>query len=426
MYRHCLEKNHRGGTTRHHPSTIALLALALAYSIVILSRVVKLTRLPAPDDESVADLPSTWEAAPERRPAGPMDEADFIIQRSYAETYARMYPCKDEVEKDCIQLVVEHMEAQNAQNEKPPPRMRQNSRFQVPVDHPYPWWFQTLLRDIPDNGAYGFWHHFSTFGTETPIRFCAIGKNGSTEWRRIFRKLNAPEHCRGKEGCEGKFNPKVRPGDDAPFTVFIRDPLERLLSGYLDKCVKNGIRRNQGHCTPNEIFSVDRLEFKNKRLFKGEEKIPIPPDLTLGVKDAERELFAAFVDLHPLKWNVHFVPQASLLQIFSWYNTHVGKYDFVGVMGRDFMSDLDRMANWYGGLLPEALDDAFQYRSKLVNQSANVGLDSKHGTKAPEKVARYYSARAIRRALEYLSIDYVTLSLEVPEWAREMLRDDAV
>jgi len=31
----------------------------------------------------------------------------------------------------------------------------------------------------------------------------------------------------------------------------------------------------------------------------------------------------------------------------------------------------------------------------------------------------------VRKCLEYLSIDYVTLDLEVPEWAKQMLRDDA-
>jgi hypothetical protein len=32
----------------------------------------------------------------------------------------------------------------------------------------------------------------------------------------------------------------------------------------------------------------------------------------------------------------------------------------------------------------------------------------------------------VRKGLEYLSIDYVTLGLEVPEWARAMLRDDTM
>jgi len=35
-------------------------------------------------------------------------------------------------------------------------------------------------------------------------------------------------------------------------------------------------------------------------------------------------------------------------------------------------------------------------------------------------------AMIVGKALEYLSIDYVTLGLEVPEWAREMLREETL
>jgi len=103
-------------------------------------------------------------------------------------------------------------------------------------------------------------------------------------------------------------------------------------------------------------------------------------------------------------------------------------------MGKSFMSELGRMADRYGGMLPDVLDDIFSYRSSLnlqhnetssaVANGDNVGSEKAHGTKAPAKVARYYSAGTVRRALEYLSIDYVALGLEVPEWAREMLRND--
>jgi hypothetical protein len=91
------------------------------------------------------------------------------------------------------------------------------------------------------------------------------------------------------------------------------------------------------------------------------------------------------------------------------------------------------MAQRYGGTtLPDALDSAFGYRSKIGSKdngttttTADVfGSDKAHGTKASAKVYRYYSPRAVRRGLEYLSIDYVTLGLEVPDWAREILRDD--
>ena len=108
------------------------------------------------------------------------DEADYIIQKSYTETYARiMYHCQDDnvIEKDCIALIVENME-----HEK-----QETTNNSTTTAHTYPWWFRTLLRDIPTNGAYGFWHHFSTNATYPSIKFCAIGKNGSTEWRKVFK-----------------------------------------------------------------------------------------------------------------------------------------------------------------------------------------------------------------------------------------------
>ena len=217
--------------------------------------------------------------------------------------------------------------------------------------------------------------------------------------------------------------------------MFIRDPLERLLSGYLDKCVKPNVRVSQGHCEPNEIFGIDFLQRKrqreqNRQQLNGEEKLKkkeqdekYPLDLTTVLQGRDKEMFAAYVDLLPLKWNVHFVPQAIFCDLYR----NINNYD-VYMMGKDFMWELNRMANQYGGLLPKVLNDTFQYQSKLKNESmsSNLGADTKHGTKAPTKVAKYYTARAVRRALEYLSIDYITLGLEVPMWAREMLLNDTV
>lgn len=88
------------------------------------------------------------------------------------------------------------------------------------------------------------------------------------------------------------------------------------------------------------------------------------------------------------------------------------------------MSDLDKMANRFGGRLPILLDKFFGYKNHTRNKHINVGSDKGHGTKAPEKVAQFYTPRSLRRALEYVSIDYVVLGLRVPEWARQMLKED--
>lgn len=423
----------------------------------------------------------------------PIDEAQFIIQKSYAESYGRMMSCEPHIiENDCIKLVIDdiimkqqHVLQQqqrayinNTMNANAPEDVifvsklsslssSQNSistsiQQSIPDDHPYPWWFTTLLRDILTNGVYGPWHHFSTVGTTPPIRFCAMGKNACTEWRRVFKALNAPEFCSdgdekektndgggggGAGGeCQSQFNtatPLSHDPNTVPNAVFIRDPLERLLSAYLDKCIKPNIRRSQGHCEPNTIFGVDYLEWiadksnnykqQQQEGNSNDEVATKPlPDLMQTLQNRDKELFAAYVDLLPLKWNVHFVPQAITCDLYRNFHT----YDFVGVMGKHFISELDRMVHRYGNgdassssssLLESVLNHTFHYQSKLQNESVanlNIGSDNNHGTKAPSKVSKYYSARSVRRALEYVSIDYLTFGLEVPEWAKEILRND--
>jgi len=123
-----------------------------------------------------------------------------------------------------------------------------------------------------------------------------------------------------------------------------------------------------------------------------------------------------------MKCNEHFVPQALHCDLYR----NIGKYHFVGKMGKDFYFDLDRMANRFGGQLPEILNNTFGYMDHVKNENhENTGKQgSQHAKLASEKVMRFYSARTVRKALEYLSIDYVTLGLDVPEWARQMLKNE--
>ena len=121
-----------------------------------------------------------------------------------------------------------------------------------------------------------------------------------------------------------------------------------------------------------------------------------------------------------LQWNVHFVPQAIACDL----HRTIDEYDFIGKMGEDFMSDLERMADQFGGRLPEVLNASFAYLDHVGTKNTGKEMN-RHATHAPAKVKQFYTARTVRRGLELLSIDYVALGLEVPGWAREMLRDDA-
>ena len=327
------------------------------------------------------------------------DEADRIIRRSFDSSYAHILPCADDEEgKDCMKKTVEFFNRPGLGN-----------RTDVPD---IPWWFQTLLRDVMTNGAYGFWHHFYT--TKPAFHFCTIGKVATTEWRKVFCELNkedcvVPNTC-GKRNCA--WRTKQTMPEDAPYAVFLRDPLERLLSGFLDKCVRFHSRKNERHCEPNVIFDVDlKLEDgKGKRY----------PGLVDDIEDKDKQWFAAYVDVLPLKWNVHFVPQAIACDLYRKLDT----YDFVGKMGTEFMFELERMATQFGGQLPEVLNKSFAYQERVKEGKVNTGNSNRHATHAPTKVQKYFTPAAVRRGLELLSIDYVMLGLEVPDWARQMLKDD--
>jgi len=329
------------------------------------------------------------------------DEADTIIQRSHDKSYAHILACDEgnPSGKACMKKTLDYFNTAG------------NHTNNIPS---IPWWFQTLLRDIQDNGTYGYWHHFFT---STPaFNFCTIGKVATTEWRRVFCKLNAddcivdPKKC-GKRMCAWRTHKEMP--EDAPWAVFLRDPLERLLSGYLDKCYKPKVRRLEKHCEPNAVFNPipGIMDAKSNKY----------PSLLNQLEGKDKQMFAAYVDVLPLKWNVHFVPQA----MFCDLHQNIYSFDFVGKMGEDFMFDLENMANQFGDPLSEVLNSSFGYLDHVNTGKKNTGRDkNQHSTHAPAKVQQFYTAQTVRRGLELLSIDYVTLGLEVPEWARQMLRND--
>ena len=206
--------------------------------------------------------------------------------------------------------------------------------------------------------------------------------------------------------------------------VMLRDPLERMLSGYLNKCAHVPTRKLEGHCEPNSVFNGTIL--------------------TSGIRDDKRQLFAAYVDAFPLKWNIHFFPQSMYCDgLFR----HVGGYDFVGYMGGDFYGELDRMTSAFedgpgGGAFADAIEKVFRPsggggggdgKGEAVVAVAVIGDKARrrsydaarHPTNAPEYVREYFTAASVRRALEYFAVDYVELGLEIPGWVHGVLAEDA-
>jgi hypothetical protein len=264
----------------------------------------------------------------------------------------------------------------------------------------WPWWFHTMLRDsIPKDEhpyLFAYWHNLSTVSPR--VDMCAIEKIGCKHWRRVQCKLNYPNKT-NDDGQPCIARQQVDASEEKASTVvFLRDPLERFLSGFLDKCVR--ARGLEPHCQPLEVFSQS-------------------PRLVQGIVNNKRNFFEAFVDTMPLKWNMHFFPQSFYCD--GLYR-NIQNYDFVGYMGANFYHNVRELGEQFGDeKLVNALEAVFQLTKNLELEEGSIGVE----TSASSHVEEYYTAATVRRVLEYYAIDYVLLDMPIPEWAQRMLSEDS-
>jgi len=283
------------------------------------------------------------------------------------------------------------------------------------TDVALPWWFRTLLEESAKITSQ-WWMTLKSF--DPPLRQCQLPKVGSKQWS-IFMHIMNNDTRRDVDGKNISYSWNERGRNDAgPKFVVLRDPLERYLSAFLDKCVDPG-QQWQKHCEPLPVFQG--------QIGKGWMK---------EIKADGRVFFDAYVHSSPLKWNMHFLPQA--LMCDGLYRT-LHEYDFVGRMGPGFYSELQQMGQMFDERVDQALVEVFDYKTKLKEEEAkmkgeeaastNPGRISSNSiegieTRASSKVARYYTPATVWKVLEYTSIDYILLNLTIPPWAEEMLRLD--
>jgi Sulfotransferase family len=270
------------------------------------------------------------------------------------------------------------------------------------TDESAPWWLQRLLNDPKHKFVRDY--HKMIFD-DPKLRVCKIERVGSNEWTQISSNYFAEQaSLSGNSTDILKFGWKPET-DDAPQAVFLRDPLDRFLSSYVEKCVKDGKASN---C---ELVSPDLL--------------------TIRSAFTERQAFASFVQTFPLLWGVYFVPQAlfcdGLFRTLNKYDYVINMQDNVG-----FMRDVFDLMRKYPGRLMDHLRQAFKinpkttdYRAEIRQQSKLKRLDrSPVGKFPPDYLLRFYDADTVRQTLEYFAIDYVTLKLKIPDWAQDVLDRD--
>lgn len=103
--------------------------------------------------------------------------------------------------------------------------------------------------------------------------------------------------------------------------VFLRDPLERLLRSYIQKCDTEWIRKMEMSCEPNPLFNVDANTTDK--------------DLLNTIRDNRKQMFEAYVE------HFHSNERALLSSITcGGLFRYIKEYEFVGIMGNNFYKDL--------------------------------------------------------------------------------------
>jgi Sulfotransferase family len=268
-----------------------------------------------------------------------------------------------------------------------------------PYQDRWPWWFRTLLRDTgkPQNGIQGPWHVLQFSNPD--LRLCVYEKGGTKKFKQF--------HCRHTHNYTGNYpnfnqcwnqQPKYYTAPKSDKAVFLRDPLDRFLSGFLDKCILH--HDTVDHCEPVTVFHNESTSPVQDLMFND-----------------PRKFFDMYVDTFPLQWNMHYIPQA--LNCGGLYRD-IDQYAFVGSMGADFYRDLERLQTQYPRL-ERGIEEIFK-----LTEHGKAGKINEKGveTGAAGQVMDYYTPHTVRRVLQYYAVDYVMLNLSIPQWAEDMLLEE--
>jgi hypothetical protein len=158
---------------------------------------------------------------------------------------------------------------------------------------------------------------------------CLIDKVATKQWRQVWTivsKTTKQVHAKAWDQVYLEANSREKlfavmpPAEETFRVVFLRDPLERFLSAFLDKCVGVNNRR-EGYCWPKRVYYNENDSDENDYTTRG-----LTP----------QQQFAQFVSVMPLQWNIQFAPMG--LSCNGLYR-NLNEYDFVGLMGKDFNAE---------------------------------------------------------------------------------------
>eukprot|EP01084_Bolivina_argentea_P100790 180851_1 len=173
--------------------------------------------------------------------------------------------------------------------------------------------------------------------------------------------------------------------------VIIRDPLERLLSGYLHWCVLN--TKNEKQC-PKDVRQAKSFKLFVDKIY----------NFYLDVQKNK--------SINMCHINVHRRPAVCICNLKKMYNKFNAKlfytYDSIGDQVLNVLQQKGLQRFYYG-----------------YGDSHNETLFQKgfHVTNAGEKVKQYFSKDIIKKAMEIYEEDYRMFQIEYPQWALSIVNN---
>jgi hypothetical protein len=242
---------------------------------------------------------------------------------------------------------------------------------------------------------------------EYKLLFFTVPKNSCTEWKRLFRRMMnysdwslAYPHNPDSNGL--RYLGQYKNSQQTEFmtspnwtrAIFVREPMERLLSAFLDKA--HGKERYiLHHCCSNENMTEqlhlnntayqDQCEILHRLGEKG--PLPTPQDFP----------FQTFVEAFMVQCkDPHWLPQSNRLKPTNWQHINfVGHFD---TLEEDARSLLEKIGAWqdYGVT-------GWGIHGNLSIFQKNL---ARHSTSAKSQQDEFYTPQVLDRVLSYLKPDY--------------------
>lgn len=244
---------------------------------------------------------------------------------------------------------------------------------------------------VPPADFHGFDHGSAYQGLyvnpDAKLAFCLIEKNACTSWSATLGGLELPALSNNKPRFDlvsRTFSPRkaqaVFSRADTTRAVFVRDPLERFLSAFLDKCFEKGC--SNPHCLPRNPSEAGS-----------------PVSFRRAVEWLQRQ--------SPATVDGHFKPQARHCELYQ----RLPEYNVVVLMRPETL-DKDAACVLEMANLTRLDIRGFSGHHEQHPQQGRLELTS-------DLLRKFYTPMAARKVMQFFREDYDLFGLPQPAWITE-------